>query len=80
MGKKRINWKKIKWGSLTRWLKKHRKEIARKYGDPFARSGEINDHVLRKLYKDKEFLKKLAGSKWKKIWRKIHFKIHVLRR
>ena len=83
MGKKRINWKKIKWGSLTKWLKRHRSAIKRKYGDPFVTRGgkvvEINDRVLRKLYKDKEFLKKLAGNAWKKIWRKIHFKIHVLK-
>ena len=77
--KRLINWKRIKWGSLTRWLEEHRAEIKRKYGDPFTRSGEINDNVLRKLAKDDEFLKKLAGSHWKHIKRKIIFKLNVLR-
>ena len=81
MGRKRkkIDWSRIRWGSLTRWLLRHRQEIRRKYGDPFTRDGEINDNVLRKLYKDEDFLKKLAGSHWKRIKRKIHFKLHVLR-
>ena len=73
-----IKWRKIRWGSLTRWLKKHRAAIARRYGDPFTRTGEINDNVLRKLKNDKEFLRKLAGPHWKKILRKILFKLNVL--
>ena len=75
----RINWNKIRWGSLTRWLKKHRKAIERKYGDPFTKNGEINDRVLRKLYRDKAFLKKLSGSHYKRIRRKIQFKLYVLK-
>jgi len=78
--RRRINWKKkIRWGTLTAWLKRHRRAIKRKYGDPFTRTGEINDHVLRKLKNDKEFLKKLAGPHWKKILRKIIFKLNVLK-
>lgn len=75
----RINWKKIRWGTLTKWLKKHRAAIKRRYGDPFTKSGEINDNVLRRLVKDDAFLKKLAGSHWKRIKRKILFKLNVLR-
>ena len=77
--KNRIKWGKIRWGSLTRWLLKHRNAIRRKYGDPFTKDGEINDRVLRRLYNDEEFLKKLAGSHWKRIKRKIQFKLNVLR-
>ena len=83
MARRKIKWKRIRWGSLTRWLKRHRKEIARKYGDPFitkrGKIVEINDRVLRKLAKDEKFLKKLAGPHWKKILRKIQFKLNVLR-
>ncbi|MEM4429613.1 MAG: hypothetical protein QXM08_00435 [Thermofilaceae archaeon] len=79
MSKKRINWEKIRWGTLTKWLQKHRSAIKRKHGDPFTRTGEINDRVLRKLYKDEKTLKKLAGPHWKRIKRKIHFKLHVLK-
>ena len=77
--KKRINWDKTRWGSLPRWLLKHRQAIKRRYGDPFTKTGEINDNVLRKLYNDEEFLKKLAGSHWKRIKRKIQFKLYVLK-
>ena len=81
--RKRINWKKIRWGTLTRWLKKHRRSIKRKYGDPFVVKGnevvEINDRVLKKLEKDEKFVKRLSGSHWKKILRKIRFKLRVLR-
>ena len=81
--RKRVNWKRIRWGSLTRWLKRHRSAIKRKYGDPFithkGKIVEINDRVLRKLAKDEKFLKKLAGSHWKKVLRKIKFKLNVLR-
>lgn len=76
---RKIDWSRIRWGSLTRWLLKHREAIKRKYGDPFTRDGEINDNVLRKLYKDEDFLRKLAGSHWKRIKRKIQFKLYVLR-
>ena len=77
--KKKINWKKIRWGTLTAWLKKHRAAIRQRYGDPFTRRGEINDRVLRKLYKDKRFLRKLAKSHAKRIEKKIQFKLYVLR-
>ena len=80
---KKINWKKIKWGSLTKWLKKHRAAIRRSVGDPFVVRGgkivEINDNVLRKLVKNEALLRKLAGSHWKRIKRKILFKLNVLK-
>jgi len=47
--------------------------------DPFTKKGEINDRVLRKLYRDDEFLRKKAKSRWRTIKRKIHFKLYVLR-
>jgi len=75
-----IRWNKIKWGTLTLWLKKHRQAIKSRYGmDPFTKKGEINDRVLRKLYRDDEFLRKKAKSRWRTIKRKIHFKLYVLR-
>ncbi|MEM4976731.1 MAG: hypothetical protein QXT64_05355 [Desulfurococcaceae archaeon] len=79
MGRKRVDWGSIRWGTLTKWLKKHESKIKRRYGEsPFTRSGEINDRVLRKLYNDEEFLKRLSKSRWRSVWRKIHFKLHVL--
>ena len=78
-GGKRIDWDKIRWGSLTEWLLRHREEIRERYGkDPFTKTGEINDNVLRRLYRDKEFLRELAGSHADTVWHKIHFKLHVL--
>lgn len=77
--RKKINWSKIRWGTLTAWLKRHRRAITRRYGDPFTRSGEINDRVLRKLYRDKAFLKELSGPHYKRIRRKIQFKLYVLK-
>jgi len=77
---KAINWKKIKWGSLERWLKRHEKEIKRTLGkSPFTKSGEINDNVLRSLKANEELLRKLAGTHWKKIKKKITFKLNVLK-
>ena len=80
--RKRIDWSKIRWGTLTKWCYRHRSEIKRKYGDPFRvnRNGrvELNDRVLRKLVKDEEFLKKLSGTHWKRIKKKIQFKLNVL--
>ncbi len=57
---------------------KHRAATKRRYGDPFTKWG-VNDNVLRKLYNDEEFLKKLAGPHWKRVKRKIQFKLHVLK-
>jgi len=79
MGRKRVDWGSIRWGTLTRWLKKYEGKIKRRYGEsPFTRSGEINDRVLRKLYKDENFLRRLSGPHWRRIRRKIGFKLHVL--
>jgi len=78
--KERIKWSKIKWGSLTRWLRKHEKQIRKRYGvSPFTKSGEINDRVLQKMKNDDAFLKKISKSHWKKIKKKIVFKLNVLR-
>jgi len=78
MVRRRINWKKIKWGSLKRWLLEHRASIRRKYGDPFTITGELNDWVLWELYRDERFLKRLAGTHWKTIKKKLQFKLYVL--
>ena len=77
--RKKINWSKIRWGTLTAWLLRHRQAIKRRYGDPFTRNGEINDRVLRKLYNDPQFLKKLSKTHYKRIRRKIQFKLYVLK-
>jgi len=77
-GRRRINWSRIKWGTLTEWLLRHRDAIRRRYGDPFTKTGEINDRVLRRIYNDERFLKKEAGSHWRKIKKKIQFKLNVL--
>ena len=78
--KKAINWKKIRWGSLTRWLEKHENEIQKLTGHKaFTRSGEINDNTLRILAAHPEYVKKISKSHWKKIMRKIKFKLRVLR-
>ena len=78
--KKLINWKKIRWGSLTKWLEEHRSEIKRLTGhDPFTKSGEINDNTLRILKAHPEYVKKISKSHWKKILKKIEFKLNVLR-
>ena len=81
MANKRINWKKIRWGTLTRWLKDHRDEIRRYTGrSPFTRSGEINDQVLRTLLAHPEIVRRIAKSHYKRILRKIRFKVKVLKR
>ena len=77
-GRKRIDWSNIKWGTLTAWLMRHRNAIKRRYGDPFTRDGEIIDRVLRRIYRDEGFLRRTAGSHWKKIKKKIQFKLNVL--
>ena len=78
--KKLINWKRIRWGSLTRWLERHEDEIQRLTGHrAFTRSGEINDNTLRILAAHPEYVKKIAGPHWKKIMRKIKFKLKVLK-
>ena len=84
MGRRRksrgINWGKIKWGSLARWLKRHEKDIRRHFGkSPFTKTGEINDNVLRRIYRDVDFLKRVSGSHWKRIRKKIQFKLYVLK-
>ncbi len=78
----KTNWNKIKWGSLTNWLKRHRKEIEKITGsDPFiVKDGkivEINDRTLRKL-NNPETLQKITPQ-WKRILKKIRFKLNVLR-
>ena len=78
--RKLINWRRIRWGSLTRWLEEHRAEIKKMTGhDPFTKSGEINDNTLRILKAHPEIVKKIAGPHWKKIMKKIEFKLNVLR-
>lgn len=76
---KRVDWQEIKWGTLTRWLKKHLNSIKRKFGNPFTKSGKLSKTVLKRIYNDEEFLKRTAGRRWKHIKRKIHFYIYVIR-
>jgi hypothetical protein len=67
-------------GSLRRWLKKHEKRIERRYGvSPFTRDGRIRMSVLRRLKRDKEFLKDLAGSKYRLIHKKINLAVTLKR-
>jgi hypothetical protein len=67
-------------GSLRAWLKKNEKRIEKRYGErPFTRDGRINARVLRRLRSDKEFLKDLAGSRWRLIHRKINLAITLKR-
>ena len=76
---KRVDWKNIEWGSLTRWLLKHRQAIKHRYGDPFRRDGKISKSVLKRLVKDEKFLRKLSKTRYKKIKKKIHFYLNVIR-
>ena len=60
-------------GSLREWLKKHSRAIAGRYKEsPFTERGTIRTSVLRKLAKDKKFLKNLAGSRWRLISKKVN--------
>ena len=78
--KKRIDWSRIRWGTLTEWCKRHEAEIRRLTGKScFTRSGELNDHTLRYLYNHDEIIKRIAKSHWKRVKRKIRFKLYVLR-
>jgi len=63
-------------GSLKAWLKRKRGDITRKLGEsPFTRRGTIKMSVLRKLKKNKELLKELAGPQWRRIHRKINLAV-----
>lgn len=77
---KRIDWSRIRWGSLTEWCRKHNDEIKRMTGKScFTRSGELNDNTLKYLYNHPEILKKISKSHWRRIRRKIQFKLYVLK-
>jgi len=59
-----IDFNKIKWGSLTRWLKQH-------YGDAaFNKDGTIKKSFVRKLLNDPNISEKIK--------RKIRFYLNVL--
>jgi hypothetical protein len=67
-------------GSLRRWLKKHEKRIERRYGEsPFTKDGKVRMSVLRRLKRDKEFLKELSGARYRLIQRKINLAITLKR-
>jgi hypothetical protein len=67
-------------GSLRRWLKKHEKRIERRYGEsPFTKDGKIRVSVLRRLKRDKEFLKEISGARYRLIQRKINLAITLKR-
>lgn len=75
----KINWRKIKWGTLEEWLKKHQGEIEKRYHmKPFTKDGKMNEKLLRKMYKDTNFLKQVSGSHYKRIKRKIQFRLYVI--
>lgn len=77
---KSIDWDRIRWGTLTRWCRKHNDEIKRLTGKScFTKTGELNDRTLRYLYNHDEIIKRIAKSHWKRVKRKIHFKLYVLR-
>jgi len=77
---KRIDWDRIRWGTLTRWCKKHDSEVRKLTGRScFTKRGELNDNTLRYLYNHPEILRKISRTWWRRIWRKIHFKLYVLR-
>ena len=79
-GKKRnrINWERIDWGSLTKWCQRHNSQVEKHTGkNCFTKDGKLNDRTLRYLYNHPEILAKIT-RKWRHIWRKIHFKLHVL--
>ncbi len=78
--KRKINFRKIKWGRLTEWLKRHEKAITRAVGKPFKKDGTMNERVLRKLAKNTKLLQKLAGTHWKHVRRMIMFRLNVLKR
>ena len=81
MGKKRVDWERIRWGTLTKWLKRNRAAIRRRYGeDPFTKRGTMNARVLRRLARDDAFLRRRAGSAAPRVKRKILFRLHVLGR
>ena len=78
--RKRIDWDRIRWGTLARWCRKHNDEIKRLTGrNCFTKDGGLNDHTLRYLYKHQEIVKRIAKSHYKRILRKIRFKLYVLR-
>ena len=54
-------------------------KIKKKCGDPFTKKGEINDHVLKCLERNPEYVRKLAGTHYKRILKKIRFKLNILR-
>ncbi len=67
-------------GSLRKWLKKHEKRIERRYGvSPFTKDGKIRMSVLRRLKRDKEFLKELSGARYRLIQQKINLAITLKR-
>ncbi len=79
MARRRIDWSRIRWGTLTRWCSRHESEIRRLTGKScFTRSGELNDNTLRYLYNHEEILQEITRQ-WKHIKRKIGFKLHVLK-
>ncbi len=78
--RKRLDWDRIRWGSLTEWCLRHSKEIKRYTGKPcFTKTGELNDNTLRYLYNHPDVVKRIAKSHYKRILRKIRFKLFVLR-
>jgi len=77
--RKRIDWERIRWGTLTAWCKRHQAEIRRMTGkNCFTRSGELNDNTLRYLYSHPDIVKRISKTHYKRILHKIQFKLYVL--
>ena len=80
MAKRRVDWDRIRWGSLTRWCREHNREIRRVFGSGcFNKDGSLNDRVLRQMYAHPDKLARIT-RRWRLIWEKIGFKLNVLRR
>ena len=75
----KIDWSRIRWGSLTKWCQRHNREIERLTDKScFTRDGKLNDNTLKYLYNHPEILQKITRQ-WKHIKRKIGFKLRVLK-
>jgi len=78
--RRNIDWDKIRWGTLTDWCRKHNARIKRLTGKScFTKTGELNDRTLRYLYNHPDIIKKMSRTHWRRIWRKLHFKLNVLK-
>lgn len=77
---RRIDFSKIKWGTLTKWLKRHEKKIRRVFGKrPFTAGGKINKALVRVMLSNPEKLKRITRRS-PLILRKLRFYYYILAR